>query len=649
MDTPVAPQGRPVIGPAVPTSTARSAQRPLGITDIQIRGGPWARWQELNRQVSLPMGVKWLDDAGNLDNLRLAVGESHAAYRGRVFSDSDVYKMLEAASWERGRLPGSDFDDFLRSATELLERVQCDDGYLNSYYQGMAPERRYTELTQSHEMYCAGHLIQAAVAARRVGASERLFEVARRFADHLMAVFGADAQLGLDGHPEVETALVELYRTTGERSYLDLATKLIDRRGNGLVGTNRRGSGYFFDHKHVRDADTLVSHAVRGLYLEAGVVDVSVETGDETLLQASIRRWEDMVATKTSLTGGVGSRHAGESFGDRYELPPDRAYNETCAAIASIHWSWRLLLATGDSRYADLIERTLFNAFAASTSTDGTRFFYVNALQRRHDHHEGDEPRRRREWFECACCPPNIMRLVASLGTYVATGSDEGVYLHQFAPGTIEAPVGHGDVALTVDTDYPWSGLVRIIVDRAPDTAWALNVRVPGWCPAVHATVGGERLAATPNEHGYASWRRHWQVGDTLTVEMDMPARLIYPDLRIDALRGCAAIERGPLVYCFEQVDQPDDVDLDQLMLAPDLELRTTDHEDYAGLGRSVVIQTRAKAVALPSSACLPYSAEPPEEKGTQTTFATAIPYFQWDNRDGQAMRVWVPLFRGDC
>src|SRR5690606_27280355 len=250
-------------------------------------------------------------------------------------------------------------------------------------YQVVEPEKQYAELHYSHEMYCAGHLMQAAVALARIGEGEKVRKVAERFADHLVTVFLEGGRTGIDGHPEVETALVELYRVTGNERYLELARKLVDERGKGLVGG--RSVRYVQDHMPVRDADTLVGHAVRALYLEAGIVDLYLETGDESLLECSIRRWEDMVATKTYLTGAVGSRHSLESFGDRYELPPDRAYAETCASIASIHWNWRLLLATGHGRYADLIERTLYNAFAASTSQDGTRFFYVNPLQRRQD------------------------------------------------------------------------------------------------------------------------------------------------------------------------------------------------------------------------------------------------------------------------
>ncbi len=613
-----------VSGPAVPTSSAKAALRPLGVRDVTIQAGPLARWQQLNGQTSIPLGLKQLEAAGNLHNLRLAAGTAQGEFRGPRFMDSDVYKQLEAVAWALAAHPDDDLLAFVDEVAELLEKAQRDNGYLNSYYQVVKPDEVYDHLEYSHEMYCAGHLIQAAVAAARAGAAPKLLEVARRFADHLVDEFLTKGNPGVDGHPEIETALVELYRLTGERPYLDLATKLIDERGKGGIVSSGMGAHYLQDHLPVREADTAVGHAVRQLYLDAGVVDVYLETGDESLLECSVRRWEDMVASKTYLTGALGSRHSHEAFGDRYELPPDRAYAETCAAIASIHWSWRLLLATGEARYADLIERTLYNAFAGSTSADGERFFYVNPLQRRADHLEGDDPGRRNPWFSCACCPPNIMRLVATFGHYVATTSDAGVQLHQFVSGTIQA----GEAKLSVETDYPWSGTVRITVDETPAGEWTLAVRIPQWDRANDAGT-------------YRTFTRVWLPGDEITVEVDLTPRITHPNRRIDAVRGSVAVERGPLVYCFEQVDQP--VDLENLVLAPDAELRVVDADSLEGVGRTVRVEVGAGAVTHESSAW-PYSTSRNGGLTAEPVTATAIPYFQWDNRDGRAMRVWLPL-----
>ncbi|RVX41619.1 hypothetical protein EDD27_4175 [Nonomuraea polychroma] len=621
-------------GPAVPSS--RAVLRPIGVNDAVITGGPLARWQEINHEASIPLGLEQMERSGALPNLRRAgarAGEGDGPFQGYRFQDSDLYKQLEAVAWEHVRAPEPGYAAFIEQASAVLARAQRPDGYLNSHYQVVKPDKIYAELEYSHEMYCAGHLFQAAVAAARAGVGDSLLPIARRLADHLVEVFLTGGNDGIDGHAEVETALVELYRLTGEGTYLDLAAKLIDNRGKGLIPDSGMGMLYAQDHLPVREADTPVGHAVRQLYLDAGVVDVYLETGDESLLECSVRRWEDMVATKTYITGGHGSRHDGEAFGERYELPSDRAYSESCAAIASIHWNWRLLLATGHGRYADLIERTLYNAFAASTSAGGTRFFYVNPLQRRNDLVEDAYLGRRREWFACACCPPNIMRLVASLGGYLATETAAGLQLHQYAAGRIEA----AGARLRVETDFPWDGVVRITVEEAPAGDWELALRIPSWSESTYVDDGPARAG----EDGYFRIRRSaWRAGDTVELRLDMTPRLMRPHHRIDAVRGSAALQRGPLVYCFEQADQPEGAEVDDLAIAPGAVPRPVARE-IDGVGRTVLLEIGAVVVNQPRGG-LPYAGTPLATSTSVT--ATAIPYFQWDNRDGGAMRVWIPL-----
>jgi uncharacterized protein len=641
---------QPARGPVSPSRDATVAHRPLAGQAAWLDVGLLHDWQQRNHGSSLPLAVRHLEEAGNLGNLRLAITGAREGYRGPVFMDSDVYKTLEAIGWELGRARDQELAAFTEETTALLEKAQQPDGYLNSAVQ-VSGQRRYSSLAYSHEMYCAGHLIQAAIACLRGAGFDRLLEVARRFADHLVDTF-LGQEGGLDGHPIVETALVELYRETGHRPYLELASQWVEQRGQGLIGECGFGRRYLQDHEPVRQASTEVGHVVRALYLEAGVVDVAAETADAALLRASIDRWADMVAAKTYLTGGNGSRHEGESFGDRFELPPDRAYNETCAAIASFQWSWRLLLATGEARYADLMERILYNAFAGAIATDGARFFYVNPLQRRADHSEKDDPGRRREWYSCACCPPNIMRLTASLQHYLATVAGDTLFVHLFTAAALSAPVAGGELAVRVSTGYPWSGAVEIRVTSAPPGSAGLAARVPAWSPRPRLVLNGEPVPAKSAGGEYLVLNRQWQPGDVLRYELDLTPRLTYPDRRIDAVRGSAAIERGPLVYCFEQADQAADASLEDLALIPgDLGEQAV---TVPKVGPTVLIEAAARGDysrndPAPSTSGLPYQQDPGAAASAagaagDEVVVTAIPYFQWDNRDGQAMRVWMPL-----
>ena len=344
---------------AAPTAAARVRLRPVDARGVAIRDGLLADRQRVNREVTLLRGAEELERAGTLDNLRIAAGRGSGERRGMVFSDSDVYKWLEALAWERGREPSDELDRLASEAIQLVAAAQAPDGYLNTWCQVIDPAWRWTDLEMGHELYCAGHLIQAGVATARATGDGSLLAVARRFADLIDDVFGHDPARGTDGHPEIKVALAELYRQTGETRYLRLADTLTARRGFGTFADGRFDLDYYQDAEPVRDARGIVGHAVRALYLAAGVADIYAETGDEALLASMLRQWDDLASAKSYLTGGVGSRHYGEAIGNAYELPPDRAYCETCASIASMMWNWRMLLVTGESRFADLFERTL--------------------------------------------------------------------------------------------------------------------------------------------------------------------------------------------------------------------------------------------------------------------------------------------------
>jgi DUF1680 family protein len=637
------------MGPIDLTRSPHALLRPL---EGRIKSGFWADRQRLNRERLLLDGEHWLEEAGNFENLRAAAGRSDSEFRGMVFMDSDVHKWLEALGWELGREPSEDLARRADTAIELVEAAQEDSGYLNSYYQVAQPGPRFTNLAWDHELYCAGHLMQAAIAHARGRGDERLLGVARRFADHIGEVFRE--RDGTPGHPEIETALVELYRHTGERSYLDLAAYFVGTRGRSTLEPARFGSSYFQDHVPVREATEVTGHAVRALYLAAGVTDLWLETGEAALMDVMRAQWRDMSGRKSYITGGVGAHHSDEAFGDPFELPPGRCYGETCAAIASVMWSWRMLLATGDARYADSMERTLYNGFLSGLALDGGGYSYVNPLHVRDDHRDAVERGARRlPWYACACCPPNVMRLLASLQHYLATTDAHGMQIHHYASGDVGG--------LRIATGYPWDGRVEIEVVETAEAPWALSLRVPGWAEAARLSAGGEEHDAPAG--GYARIERRWQPGDRVTLELPLEPRLTAPHPRIDAVRGCLAIERGPLVYCVEGADARNGVRTDDLRLDPEAPLRDLQRSDL--LGGIVAIEAGgahrpadawdadwaySPAAAARADSGVDNSAagrSAPGRSGARATGASArvlaVPYALWGNRGDGPMRVWIP------
>jgi len=460
------------------TKSPHARLRPVPVEAVKLADGVWAPRLRLLRDVILPAQYRKLEETGAIDNFRRAAGKKQAAFQGLFFSDSDVYKWAEAAALVVGSGEAPRLAHMLGMVVEEIAAAQQPDGYLNTFFMFEKAGERWSNLKDLHELYCGGHLIQAAVAHRRATGTDGLLAVARRFADHVDGVFGPPERgkrLGACGHEEVELALAELWRETGERRYLDLAGFFLDARGRGAIS----GQEYHQDHRPVREQSEVVGHAVRQLYLCAGMADVALETGDAGLRGALDRMWSNFTERRMYVTGGAGARHEGEAFGKDWELPNDRAYAETCAAIAGAMWSWRMLQHTGDARHADVLELALYNGMLAGLSLDGASYFYVNPLA-------DDGTHRRQPWFGCACCPPNVARTLAALPGYCYGTSAEGVWVHLYAMGAAQAALPDGrTVALGQYTNYPWDGAVKIEVEGEGE--FSLFLRIPGWAEGMAA------------------------------------------------------------------------------------------------------------------------------------------------------------------
>ncbi|PZG17127.1 glycoside hydrolase family 127 protein [Nonomuraea aridisoli] len=624
-----------------PVLPSHGRARPLGLAQVSLTGGFWGSRQAVNATATLAHCESWMERLGWLANFdRVADGTTGPDRPGWSFSDSEVYKLLEALAWESARTGDPGTEAAIKRLTARVARAQDPDGYLNTCFGHAGQPPRYSDLEMGHELYNTGHLLQAAVARLRTRGEDDLVRLARRAADHVCRVFGPDGLAGICGHPEIEVGLAEFGRALGEERYVEQARLFLDRRGRGTLRDIPLGRAYFQDDVPIREAPVWRGHAVRALYLAAAAVDVAVERGDDELLRAVERQWERSVARRTYLTGGMGSRHQDEGFGEDWELPPDRAYCETCAGVASIMVSWRLYLATGDVRYTDLIERTLYNVIATSPSADGRAFFYANPLHQRVPGRPAgpDEVSPRAEagvraaWFDVSCCPTNVARTLASLHAYLATSDDEGLQIHQYAPCEIRAELPGGrPAAVDVETDYPVSGAVRVRIAADAPAPWTLALRVPAWAAGAMLTEGGR---TRPVEPGLARVRRAFRAGDEIVLHLPVEPRFTWPDPRIDALRGCVAVERGPEVLCLESRDLPDPGGFDSLVVDP----RSVPRAVPDGAR----VRGRTLALADPS---WPYPAGPAgAAEGGEWFDVPLRPYHEWARHGPSSMRIFLPV-----
>lgn len=637
---------------AAPVVPHEASWHPLPIADVTLSAGFWADRQRLNHEVTLPHIQHWLEHLGWIKNFDYAVtGELPQKRQGREFSDSETYKLLEGLAWEIGRTGDPELERDFRQITARVAAAQEPDGYLNTMFgrPGQAP--RYSDLEWGHELYCYGHLIQAGVARARTYGDDELVQVALAAADHVCEEFSAETDTRSCGHAEIETALVELYRLTGQEKYLRQAQLFLERRGEGHLGEIDFGPAYFQDDLPIREARVLRGHAVRALYLSSGAVDLAVETDDEHLLRAVQEQTLTTLARRTYITGGMGAHHEGESFGQDFELPADRSYSESCAGVASIQLNHRLTMSTADVRHADAVERTLYNIVATAVGSDGCSFFYTNTLHQREQGEavEADSasPRAagssRAPWYNVSCCPTNLTRTLASLGSYMVTRSTTGLQLHQFFEGTVDTALVNGEhVALRIETQYPYHSRITITVVDAPKNDWTLDLRVPAWAHGASVHVSGQPSSAA--EPGYLRVPGQLHSGDTVELDLPLTPRWTTADPRVDAVRGQLAVERGPLVMALESPDlRESGIEADISTVRVHAERPLIDDEKGVRVAVSVMQNTDLDWPYATAETSVPLTGSSRAATGDSEVYVPLIPYHQWANRGPSTMRVWLP------
>lgn len=567
----------------------------------------------------------------------------------QMFWDSDVAKVIEAAAYALYRKPNPDLEAKMDGIIEMFRTLQQPDGYLNSWFIRMQPGKRWENLRDCHELYCAGHLMEAAVAYFHATGKRDLLEVMCRYADHIDNQFGPrpGQRPGYCGHEEIELALVRLGRTTGEQRYLDLARFFVDQRGRephyfdveaaerGADPKQFRHRTYEYNQSHlpVRQQEKVIGHAVRAMYLYSGMADVATEFGDDSLTDALKVLWDDLTTKQMYVTGGIGPAASNEGFTDYFDLPNESAYAETCAAVGLVMWASRMLGRGPDRLYADIMEQALYNGALSGLSTDGATFFYDNPLESRGKHH-------RWTWHRCPCCPPNIARTVASIGSYMYGVSASEIAVHLYGESKARLAVGGTIVTLTQQTRYPWDGRIAMTVDVQKPVSFQLALRVPGWCGGATLSINGEALdAGTLEQNGYLRIERLWQGGETIVLDLPMDVRAIHANPAVKADIGRIALARGPMIYCAEEVDNG--AGLNGLLIADDP--ANADVSPLAGLGDAVAIDFKGKRERWPDWDGKLYATGRPALEETTARF---VPYHLWDNRAPGEMLVWIRALR---
>jgi len=614
--------------------------RDIPVHAVTITGGFWGPRREINATRSIPTMHDLLESNGRMNNFRRLVGKSSAAQTGPVYSDSDVYKWTEAVGFV---LQSGDRPELRASAAKLIEEVvavQESNGYLNTYYQDDRKSLRMTPQTQTtgHELYNIGHMLQGAIAYYRATGDRKLLDAGIRFVDDfLIPNYGpAPKKPIVSGHPEIEMGLIELYRITFDKRQLDLAGYIL--QGDSRIELPERRTIYMFSGTPFTARTKMQGHAVRAMYACCGATDYFMETGDQAYWQTLDRLWNDTTATKMYVTGGVGSRSDGEAFGDAYELPNFRAYGESCAAIGNMMWNWRMLAVTGDAKYTDVMERALYNGVNSGMSLDGTLYCYRNPLA--FDPSTGDKIRN--TWYDTTCCPPNLERTFGSLPGYFYSTSADGIYAHLYDNSELNWHLENGiGLKVTQKANYPWDGAVEIAVAPAEPSDFTFYLRIPGWADHAQVAVNSKGVSAA-SAGQYLPIRRRWASGDVIQLKMEVTPQVIEANPRVADDTGRVAIQRGPLIYCLEEIDQPSGVSLSDVAVNPGRQPAEQFHSEFRSdlLGGMVVLHHTGAIFERGVSEKKLYSRYSRDEK-TRNVPLTFIPYYAWANRDATSMQVW--------
>jgi DUF1680 family protein len=594
----------------------------LPFSAVHLEDAFWGPRLATNRTHTVEANLRQCEATGRINNFAVTAGLAKGKHQGQLYNDSDVYKVLEGIAYALTGRRDPGLEKRADRIIDLIAAAQQKDGCLNTYYTLVKPKERWVNIQHGHELYCAGHLIEAAVAYHQATGKRKLLDVARRNADHICATFGPGKRIDTCGHQELELALVKLYRATGDRKYLLQAKFFLDVRGR--ADGRRRFGEYAQDHKPVRQQREVTGHAVRAMYLYCGMADVAALTGDRELFAALEAIWHDVVERKMYVTGGIGPSAHNEGFTVPYDLPNDTAYAETCAAIGMALWNHRMFLRSGDGRYADVLEREVYNGLLSGVSLSGDRFFYTNPLASTGRH-------RRVPWFDCSCCPTNVVRYLPGMGERAYAVRSNGVWAVLYLGGTAKVALEGGAVRLVQRTKYPWDGNVEIEVtpDAPAELAFDLHLRIPGWCKSGWAvSVNGAKGPAPKVEKGYVRLRRGWKAGDVVRLSLPMPVERVYAHPKVKADVGRVALQRGPVVYCLEGVDNGGRVR--NLALPRAAEVKAEFRKGL--LGGVVTLTGQALAVSRGED----------DRRVTKPVSFTAIPYYAWANRAPGPMVVWL-------